>query len=504
MYCKNMRARILYSVAACMLLWLGGCEEPVIDEGIQPLTEPATVDATGGTWRTIVLQSAAEITVPEPAAITSDSYQKELSEIKNGLLGVNPEQNTAVNYWATGGVHRWNQLARLLISKYNVDPLYSNPASPVTTDGAFTSPPYAARLYALLSVAQYDALVVTWKAKYQYNRPSMSRQGINPRVPALDVPSYPSEDAAIAEASAQILTYFFPSEAEFIKTKATEHKQSRIWAGANVTSDVKAGEQLAAAVAAKVIARARADRFSLAADAGNTWQTAIAKAPYDVKWTSLEIPARSPMLPLGGKVKTWFDSTAVFRAASATPPATTSDAFKTALTEVRTIADSRTREQWRIADYWSDGVGTYTPAGHWNLIAEELIRQDRQNELRAARTYALMNRAMQDGITAAWYTKYTFFVPRPSQLDRAIKTASPIPNFPAYLSSHAAFASSAATVLGYIFPDNATSLSAQADEAAMSRLYGGVNYRFSNEEGARFGTAIGKMAVDWATADGSK
>jgi hypothetical protein len=163
-----------------MLLWLGGCEEPVIDEGIQPLTEPATVDATGGTWRTIVLQSAADITVPEPAAIASDSYQKELSEIKNGLLGVNPEQNTAVNYWATGGVHRWNQLARLLISKYNVDPLYSNPAAPVTTDGAFTSPPYAARLYALLSVAQYDALVVTWKAKYQYNRPSMSRQGINP------------------------------------------------------------------------------------------------------------------------------------------------------------------------------------------------------------------------------------------------------------------------------------------------------------------------------------
>jgi hypothetical protein len=111
---------------------------------------------------------------------------------------------------------------------------------------------------------------------------------------------------------------------------------------------------------------------------------------------------------------------------------------------------------------------------------------------------------MQDGITACWNTKYTYYVPRPSQIDPAIKTASPIPNFPAYLSSHATFASAAATVLGYIFPDEATSLQAQADEAALSRLYGGVNYRFSNEEGARSGTAIGKMAVDWASGDGAK
>ncbi len=124
-------------------------------------------------------------------------------------------------------------------------------------------------------------------------------------VPVLDIPSYPSEDAAIAEASAQMLAFFFPKEADWIKTKAAEHKQSRIWAGASVTSDLKAGEELAAAVAARVIARARTDRFSAARDPNSTWQTAFASAPYDVKWTSLEIPARAPMLPLRGNVKTW-------------------------------------------------------------------------------------------------------------------------------------------------------------------------------------------------------
>lgn len=502
-----MKASLLYFTVACVSLGLGSCKEPVINEGIQPLAEPATTDAEGGNWRTVTLQSAGDIAVPQPAAVTSDAYQRELTEVKNSLLGTNPEQNTAVNYWAAGGVHRWNQIARQLVSKYNVAPVYNEATAtfaPFDATNPFANPPYSARLYALLSVAQYDALVVTWRAKYQYNRPSLTRQGVNGLIPVLDVPSYPSEDAAVAEASAQMLAFFFPKEADWIRAKAAEHKQSRIWAGANVISDVKAGEELAAAVAAKVIARARTDRFGAARDPNSTWQTAIANAPYDVKWTSLEIPARVPMLPLGGNVKTWYDSTQIFRATPGPPPATTSAEFQKALTEVRTIADTRTREQWRIADFWADGAGTYTPPGHWNLIAEDLIRQNRQNELRAARTYALMNRAIQDGGTACWYVKFKYFVPRPSQMDPAIKTATGIPNFPSYTSGHATFSAAAATVLGYLFPDEAASLTAQADEAAMSRLLGGIHYRFDNEEGTKCGAAVGKVAVDWAKTDGAQ
>lgn len=502
-----MKNNALRAVAAATLLWLGGCKEPVINEGILPLAEPATVDADGGSWRTITLKSGADISVPQPAAITSGAYLAELSEVKNGLLGVNPERNTAVNYWAAGGVHRWNQIARQLVAKYNVAPLYNEATgafAPFDATNPFTNPPYAARLYALLSVAQYDALVVAWRAKYQYNRPSLTRQGINGLVPVLDVPSYPSEDAAIAEASAQMLTFFFPNEADFIKTKATEHKQSRIWAGANVASDLKAGEDLAAAVAAKVLAHAKTDRSGAARDPNSTWKTAIARAPYDVKWVSLEIPAREPVLPLAGTVKTWYDSTSVFRAAPGPPPATTSPKFQEALAEVRTIAQTRTREQWRIADFWADGVGTYTTPGHWNLIAEDFIRQDRQNELRAARTYALMNRAMQDGGTACWYAKFRYFVPSPSQMDPAIKTAASIPNLPSYTSDHATFSTAAATVLGYVFSSEAANLAAQADEATQSQLLGGIHYRFDNEEGAKSGTAIGKIAIEWAKVDGAQ
>ncbi|QJW91229.1 phosphatase PAP2 family protein [Spirosoma taeanense] len=480
-----------------LLLLLAGCKEPVIDEGIEPFTEPATTDPDGGNWRPVVLKSAADISVPQPAAVTSNAYQAELASVKNGLLGVNPEQNTAVTYWAAGGVLRWNQIARQLVAKYNAVPENDG----ITASSPITDP-YAARIFALLSVAQYDALLVTWRAKYQYNRPSLIRQDVITRVPIADVPSYPSEDAAIAEASYQLLAYLFPDEANWLKTKATEHKQSRVWAGANVPSDLKAGEDLATAVAAKVITRAKTDGFGSALN--TNWETLLAKAPYDVTWKSLEIPARPPMAPLSSQVKTWFDSAAVARSQPGLPPATTSAEFQKALTEVREIANARTREQWRIADFWADGAGTYTPLGHWNRLAEDLVRQARQNELRTARTYALMNRAMQDGVVVGWLTKYRYFVPRPSQIDPAIKTATVIPNSPGYPSSHATISAAAATVLSYVFPDEATNLNAQAAEAAISGLYGGVHYRFDTEAGTKSGTTVGQIAIDWAKTDGVK
>ncbi len=199
-----MKKHIALLAFGSLLLGLTACKEPTINEGILPLYEPTTLDPDGGTWRTVVLKSAAEVGVAQPESITSAAYQRELNEIKEGVLGLNPEQLEAVNYWAVGGVLRWNQIARQLVAKYNV----TSGTDPVTGQVAATDPtapvinaPAAARLYALLSVAQYDALVVAWRAKYQYGRPALARQDVITRVPVADVPSYPSEDAAVAEVS---------------------------------------------------------------------------------------------------------------------------------------------------------------------------------------------------------------------------------------------------------------------------------------------------------------
>lgn len=502
-----MKRKISFILLSTLLIWVTGCKEPIIDEGIFPTLTPTSSDPDGGTWRTIVLKSAADIAVPQPVAITSTGYQSELTDVKNGLLSSTPEQNTAVNFWAAGGILRWNQIARQLVAKYNNPPGYDNLTGQENTSptaNPLAGSPFAARVYALLSVAQYDALVVAWRAKYQYNRPSLEQQGVIARVPILDVPSYPSEDAAIAEASCQTLAYFFPNEVAWLKARAAEHKQSRIWAGANVPTDIKAGEELAAAVTTNVLSRARTDRFSNAQDLTNTWQTKRAAAPYDVKWTSLELPARGPVLPLAGNVKTWFDSTAIARAMPTAPPVTTSGDLQNALAEVRTIASTRTRDQSRIASYWDNGTNTFSQSGLWNFLVEDLIRQNGQNELRAARTYALLNRAMQDATTASWQTKYTYFTPRPSQLDATIKTAAILPNTPGYVSDQAAVSTAAAAVLGYLFPDEVTRLNAQATEAALSGLYAGTQFRFDTEAGQKLGAAIGQMAVAGAKADGAK
>jgi hypothetical protein len=484
-------------IVACTLLFsLAGCKEPAINEGILPIYEPATVDAGGGNWQTILLRSGAEVNVPAPLAVTSTSYQNELAELKNTLYSIDPAQSTSVNYWATGGVIRWNQIARLLVSKYNLAPSYNSATSQF-------SDPQAARLFAALSVAQYDALVVAWRAKYQYNRPSILRQDVTPRIPIADVPSYPSEDAAIAEVSCRVLAYFFPTEAAWLQSQAANHKQSRIWAGANVASDVKAGEELAVPVATKVLARAQDDRFSQAVDPTNTWQTKRTSASYDQKWTSLSIPAETPLLPLAGNVTTWYSAAAIAQSTLAAPPLTTSAPFQQALAESRELSDKRTRDQYSIAAAWADGAGTYTAIGHWNRIAEEQISYARQNELRAARSYALLNRTLQDVTTACWGQKYQYFVPRPSQVDANIKTASPIPNYPAYPSVRSAYASAATSILLYLFPSQSIALNRQAGDATLAPLYAGTQYRFSVEAGTKWGNGVGSLAISQAKSDGA-
>jgi hypothetical protein len=89
-----------------------------------------------------------------------------------------------------------------------------------------------------------------------------------------------------------------------------------------------------------------------------------------------------------------------------------------------------------IVHKWADGGGTYTPPGHWNDIAAELIANARWSEVRMARAFALLNMAMHDAGVGCWETKYFYFNPRPSQLDRSIKVKTGLPNFPSFTSGH--------------------------------------------------------------------
>jgi membrane-associated phospholipid phosphatase len=111
--------------------------------------------------------------------------------------------------------------------------------------------------------------------------------------------------------------------------------------------------------------------------------------------------------------------------------------------------------------------------------------------------------AMHDAAVSCWDTKYAYFNPRPSQLDPEIRTVIGLPNFPSYTSGHSTFSAAAADVLSYIFPSAAPTFDALMQEAAISRLYGGIHYRSDIETGKTHGARVGGYTVRFARQDGA-
>ncbi|AHG88875.1 phosphoesterase PA-phosphatase related protein [Gemmatirosa kalamazoonensis] len=506
--------------AAAILLgtvWLAlSCDRTVTLTEVLPTLRPANVDADAGTWRMLVLNGPDQVAVAAPAAATSDAYRTEVEAVKAAQSHLTAAQRAGIDYWAGGGVLRWNQIQRELVARYNLPPAprddgtypapdaenpFGDPAFP------FANPPYAARAYSYVAVAQYEALKAAWYWKYRYNRPSPAKADASVRalLPATDLPAYPSEDAVLSGVTAEMLKLLFPAALEEITKKAAEEREAAIDAGRATASDVAAGLALGKAIAALVVARAGADGTRNAVGTPAQWKALFdsTTAKGEVAWVSQEAPARPPMLPNFGQVRTWVASPAVL-AAIAPPPSTSSAKFKADLAEVKDVVTHLTSAQLAIAQKWNDGAGTYTPPGHWNAIATSYVAKANMSEVRAARTFALLNVAMHDAGVACWQTKYRYFNPRPTQMDPAIKTVIGLPNFPAYPSGHSTFSAAAATVLGYVFPEGASSFLQMADEAGISRLYGGIHYRSDIDNGKVHGMNVGADVVTFARGDGAR
>ena len=455
-------------------------------------------DANGGAWKTIIIGSPQDYPVEIPTDIDSEEYKQELAQSNLAISQRSYAQDIAINHWASGGVLRWNQIARQLVEKYNRPKKTGEQPDPTRP---VASPPFAARTYALLSVAQYDALVTTWFYKYKYRRLSPSHNGLKSSLPTTVLPSYPSEDAVIAAVSYKVLSSLFPAENDYLYKKALEHGNTRLWSGGNLKSDIIAGGKLGEQIAQKTLEYARNDKFDEAEDQGQKWKEKANKVKDG--WMNQNDSDSPPLLPMMGLVRTWFDEDQVL-GNTTPPPALTSKEFKKDIDSVKAISNTQTPEQKRIAKFWADGVGTFTPPGHWNKIAEKLIRNQQFTELRTAKILQQLNRAEEDAAIACWATKYKYFFPRPTQVDNQIKNSLMVPNFPSYTSGHSTFSAAAAFVLGHYFPKDSARLKKMANEAGMSRIYGGIHYFCDNEGGKMCGEKIGKLAVNWGNSSPPK
>lgn len=290
-----------------------------------------------------------------------------------------------------------------------------------------------------------------------------------------------SRDDAVAGAAATVLVYLYPDEAGRIDALAEQV--------ANVTGPAFARGRL---VGRLLVARAESDGS-------------------DVVWTGTPpvgdgywVPTPPafiypPLEPLAGTWRTWnlLDGSQ-FRPGP--PPAYGSDRFLAELDEVYKVSLGLTDEQKRIVTYWADGAGTVTPPGHWNRIALELVADAGWSTLREALMFSALNTAQADAFIACWDTKYTYWSLRPVTAIRRLMDANWLsfigtPPFPSYVSGHSTTSGAASTVLSAFFPDRATALDAMAEEAAMSRLYGGIHFRSDNEAGLALGRRVGAVAL---------
>lgn len=482
-----------------------------------PALQPAKSDIDAGTWKPVLLSSASQIAVAAPIATNTPEYIAQVNEIKDWQSHLTSDEKNIVQYWAAGAVLRWNEILRELVAKHNLPP-YQNADGTYPLPNAnnplaypqfpFANPPYAGRAYAYVSAAQYDALVAAYYYKKLYNRPAPYKVDatLTTLIPQNDLPSYPSEDAVVAGAAAEMLKLLFPGDQDYVQQKVEEHKRARIIAGANVRSDIEAGEALGKAVAQLFVTRARGDRAGAAAGTQADWTKletdCIARG--ETPWYSLEYPKRPPMLPIFGKVKAFlFDSLTAISLRPPPPPSTSGKQMKDETEEVLYYSKHDTRERYNIVHFWADGVGTYSPPGHWDAIAAEDFILKNYSEVRWARNMALLNMSMMDAGIVCWDTKYFYFNPRPTQMNPAIKTLTGIPNFPSYISGHSTFSGAAASVLGYIIPENAAKYTAMANEASMSRLYGAIHYRSDCSVGLQVGANVGKYAVLRGQNDGA-
>ena len=510
--------RIAGWVAVGIALPLASCDKTIVSPTADlPPIEAASADANAGSWKMIVLTSPDQIVVPDPASTTSAAYVGELQAVKTAQSNMTDAQRHAVQYWTGQGVLRWNEIERGLVARYNLPPApradgsyplpdaenpFSDPVFP------FANPPYAARAYSYVSVAQYEALKAAWFYKYKFNRPAPSKVdgAVTTVVPASTLPAYPSEDAVLSGVTAEMLKVLFPAALQEITLRAAEQREAAVLSGRATASDVAAGLALGKAVAVLVTNRARADGTGAASGSPTMWKglESAATSKGEIAWLSQEVPVRPPLLMNFGAVKTWTMTPAeVTSLEPGPPPSTSSPRMKADLAEVRNTVENLTRDQLAIALKWNDGAGTATPPGHWNLIAAGYVRDARLSEVRAARVYAVLNMAMHDVSVGCWDSKMKYFNPRPAQLDPSIKTTIGLPNFPSFPSGHSTYSAAAAATLGYFFPEGSASFVAMADEAGISRLYGGIHYRADIEEGKAHGTRIGNWVVNLAKQDGA-
>lgn len=470
-------------------------------------------------WRTWFLSSPDQFRLPAPPKEGSAKSTRELRELRR-LQGERDRSTRRM-------VRRWNVGPATL-------PWTDVLLDVIPQDVKIRRPGFSARALAYLHTAMYDAVVAAADSRSAYSdgtrrKPAAVDRRIDPLVGGRKGTSYAPVQAAVAGAAETVLPALFPdlSEQNF-RDLATEATESRLWAGANYRSDVERARELGRQVGALALER-------MASDGSTNTSPPFPRINDEAHWSETP-PMYSP--PVAGPVGTWkpwaLSSPDQLRSTMPGPFPYGSPEFLAETKEVVEVQENLTLEQEEIAYFWDDGAGTVTPPGHWFTIALDLVRTPGQpgfamNTEETARMFAYLGVVEADAAISAWEAKYYWWSIRPvtaiwrlcdgdtmfcteseasSNPERAPRYGvwEPLiitPAFPSYPSGHATFSGAGGKLLTYFFPAYGDTLNQQAEEAAMSRLYGGIHFRSDDDDGLILGRAIADLVIGIASQDGT-
>jgi membrane-associated phospholipid phosphatase len=367
-----------------------------------------------------------------------------------------------------------------------------------------TDPFAASRALALFSVALLDTA-----------RAIGSGNGFAVRVPApAGLPMAP----ALAGAAGQMLEYLFPGHRSVL-----DFAMSAALTGEAQGPAAEAAIAFGQSVADALIAIRDQDGWRRTGE--NPARTAAGKwRPTEPAFLPAQHPEWSGVTP--------FVLTHAAQLRPPPPPMLGSRAYETALDTVAVIgaADSATRtpDQTEAVSFWNDPAGTRTPPGHWNDITMAVVRPLRLDIPESAEIFAALNIALADAAIALMEAKIAYDLWRPiTALRLGYGARAPLPawtplidtpNHPSYVSGHSAFSAAAATILTEWVGDRSfacgssgapgvvrhfSGFAQAAEEAANSRLWGGIHFPFDNTAGLALGRAVATAVLARFTGLGS-
>ncbi|QPF71609.1 vanadium-dependent haloperoxidase [Roseateles sp. DAIF2] len=329
------------------------------------------------------------------------------------------------------------------------------------------NPLRAARIFSYLRVAQWRAL----------------------QTPAGAAADAPAQAALLDISLARTAAWLLPQEAQGAWQTTSLRAQQGLANVAQQTALQDAAESVSAALLQRSLTDgADARRRPLAKP---TWQPGVwARTP--------PLFAEQPTEPQAPQWTPWCAGTEALQPEP--PPAYGSARWIADMREVMTVRAALTPAQKESAERWNLDAGSITPPGVWNAVALDHLQQHPRPPAQRAELLARLNMAMHDALVAAWRIKVQYWGERPiTAIQREwqpdFQPWLVTPPFPGYVSGHSTVSGAAAAVLTFYAPEAAPRWRALAEEASMSRLWGGIHPRYDNDAGLELGQQVGRLCL---------